>query len=92
VPSDETALNYLLNNTQPQFQLIADNGGAAALKRSLQLDSFVTAFDTAKIDRSEEAIGYATTWKGIANTTNAGASGGYSPVKLTTVNATASGY
>lgn len=92
VPSDETALNYLLNNTQPQWQLVVDNGLATSAKRSLQIDQQLTAFDSVEVARSEEAVGYESTFKAIANTTNAGASGGYSIAKLTTINATASGY
>ena len=88
VPSDETELNYLLNNTQPQFQLLGTQGAAAALT-SLQIDHQLCAFDTEKLKLDEEAIGYDATYVAIANTTNAGASGGYSPGKITIQNAVA---
>lgn len=91
VPSDETVLDYLLNNTRPQIQYLADNGGAAAAKRSLQIDVLTAAFESVKINRSEETIGYDVTWNADANTTNAGASGGFSPGKITVVNATVGG-
>jgi len=88
-PPDETVLLPLLNNTQPQVQLVATNGGVAAALLSLQLDSQVCAWDTAKINRGDEAVGYDVTAVGIANTTNAGASGGYSPIKVSLQNSVA---
>ena len=88
VPSDETELTYLLANTQPQTQLLGTQGAAAALT-SLQIDHQVTAWDTAKEKLDEEAIGFDVTFVAVANTTNAGASGGYSPGKITIQNAVA---
>lgn len=82
-PSDESAFDYMINNTQPQLQIKAVNGLAGASLLSLQLDHQLTAFETSKIDFSEEAIGYGSTFEADANTTNAGASGGYSPGKIT---------
>ena len=92
VPADETMLNYWLNNTQPQLQFLIDNGGATTAQRRVTLDIQAAAFDSTKINRSEEAVGYDVAFTGIANTTNAGASGGYSPIKATVINNTASGY
>lgn len=89
-PSDETALLYLLNNTQPQSQIVITNGGAGAALRSLQIDMQQTGFDTSKISTSEEAIGYNNTIAPIANTTNVGASGGWGQGTVTVVNATVS--
>jgi Phage tail tube protein len=88
VPSDETELTYLLANTQPQVQLLGTQGASAALT-SLQIDHLLTAWDTAKEKLDEEAIGFDVTYVAIANTTNAGASGGYSPGKITIQNAVA---
>jgi hypothetical protein len=88
VPSDETELLYLLNNTQPQIQLLGSQGAAAALT-SLQIDHQLAAWDTAKEKLDEEAIGFDVTYVAIANTTNAGTSGGYSPGKITIQNAVA---
>lgn len=89
-PSDETALNALISNTQPQIQILGTQGAAASLL-SLQLDSQLTAWDTAKIKLDEEAVGYDVTWVGVGNTTNAGASLGFSPIKATIQNAIAAG-
>lgn len=88
VPSAETnALLPLLNNTQPQFQWTISNGGVAGALLALTVDVQAAAYDTSKIDRGNEAIGYSSTFKGIANSTNAGASGGVSPIKVTLQNA-----
>lgn len=92
VPSDETMLDYWLNNTQPQLQFLIDNGQASTAQRRVTIDMLLGSFQSTKINRSEEAIGYDVTFKGVANTTNAGASLGYSPIKVTTINNTASGY
>lgn len=86
-PSDETVLDYFRSNTQPAFQLLVSNGLAAANLRSLQIDVTKCAFTMSEINRSDPAIGYDCTWKGIANTTDAGASGGFAPAKFTVVNA-----
>lgn len=89
-PANETnALLTLLNNTQPIFQWKVDNGGAGATLLALTVDVQAAAFDTAKIDRGSEAVGYSSTFKGIASATNAGASGGVSPIKITLQNAIA---
>lgn len=88
--ADETVYAPLAANTQPQLQIIADTG-AGATNFGITLDMALGAYDTANIDYSEDAVGYATTFKAIANTTNAGASGGYSPIKVTVRNQTAAG-
>jgi hypothetical protein len=89
-PADETALDYMLNNSQPQMQILTDNGGATTAHRRVTLDMLLAAFDTVETDRSEEIVSYASTFKAMANTTNAGASLGYSPIKATIINNTAS--
>ena len=92
VPADESMLDYWLNNTQPQLQFLIDNGQASTAQRRLTLDMLLGSFQSSKINRSEEAAGYDITFKGVGNTTNAGASAGYSPIKATVINNTASGY
>lgn len=88
--ADETVYAPLLSNTQPQIQIIGDVG-AGATDFGLTLDMLLGAYDTAKINTSEEAIGYDVTFVAVANTTNVGASGGYSPIKVTVRNQTAAG-
>lgn len=89
-PADETALLYFLNNTLPQLQIVVDNGIVGAGQINLQIDVQQAAFDSAKIDFSDVAIGYGAAFTGIFNSTNAGASGGLSPIKVTIKNAVAS--
>lgn len=91
VPADETVLNYYLANTQPQIQLIVNNGLTLGSALVLQIDAALAAFNSAEIVRNEEAIGYNTAFKCIANSTNAGASGGVSPLKVTLQNALPAG-
>jgi len=90
VPADESnTMLYLLNNTQPQLQLVVDNGLTLGNNLNLQIDSQLAAYNTTKINRGEEAVGYDVTFNSIINSTNAGASGGLSPVKITLKNAVA---
>jgi len=91
VPADETILNYYLNNTQPQLQLLVSNGLGGASLASLQIDAQVAAFNSGEIVRNEEAAGYNMAYKCVSNSTNAGASGGLSPLKITLQNAVAAG-
>lgn len=85
VPADETHLNYMLNNTQPQIQLVISNGLSGANLLSLQVDIQKGAYKTASVQKGE-AIGYSITFDALANTTNAGGSGAQSPIKITTSN------
>lgn len=91
VPADETFFNYMINNTQPQVQLVISNGQAGANLLSLQVDLLKAGIKGAKIQKNE-AIGYEITFEAIANTTNAGNSGGRSPVLFTTSNAVHEAY
>jgi hypothetical protein len=88
-PADETAFTYMVNNTQPTLQILVSNGGAGAALLSLQIDINAAAFTSSKINRSDPAVGYDNEFTAVANTTNAGASGGYSPIKITLQNAVA---
>lgn len=89
IAADETPYLNMLNNSQPQFQLVIGNGGAGAALVQMQVDCQLAAFETAKPNFGKAAVAYDTTIAAVANTTNAGASGGYSPVKVTLTNAVA---
>ena len=91
IAADETPYTTMLANTQPQLQLVIGNGVVGAGKVQVQVDCQKAAYATSKPDFGKAAVGYQTTFVGIANTTNAGTSGGYSPVKVTLNNAIASG-
>lgn len=86
-PSDEQLLTYFRANTQPQWQLLVSNGGAGVLAQTLQIDIQAMAFTMVEVNRGDQAVGYDVTFEAVANTTNAGASGGFSPVKYTVTNA-----
>lgn len=91
VPNDETWLNYMLQNTQPQLQFVLSNGLAGANLLSLQVDIQTGAYKTAVIQKNE-AMAYTLTFDAPANVTNAGATGGRSPIKITTQNAVHEAY
>lgn len=80
--SDESVLLYMLNNTQPQVQVVCDNGESGANKVVVQIDVQSAVFTQADPDTSKAAVGYQATFEALFNTVNAGGSGGMSPVKV----------
>lgn len=93
--TDETALLYMLNNTQPQLELLVTNNLATSspLYQALQLDILFCDFETSKINAADALFGYDVGFKAhhTANTRNSvtttGWSGGYSALKATVSNA-----
>jgi len=79
---DESQLLNFLNNTQPQLQIVAANGLAGSAVISLTINIQAAAYETAKITSSGDLFGHDITFKGIANTTNVGPSGSYSPCQI----------
>lgn len=91
-PADETRYTQFINNTQPELEINADNGGATTADRKITLHMQKIAWaDGTALQRDEVAIGYNMPFKAIQNTTDAGASGGRSPIKVSVINNTASG-
>lgn len=86
IAADETPLTALLAGTIQQFQWLYTQG-ASATTQALQIDMQNVSYRTTPRDRSKELVEWNTTFKCEANTTNAGASGGRSPAKLTVTNA-----
>jgi hypothetical protein len=80
--SDESALLWMLNNTQPQIQILCSNGLAGTAAITVQIDMAVAAFTAAAPDTSKAAVGYQDSFEAVFNTTNAGGSGGMSPIKV----------
>ncbi|WP_128381274.1 phage tail tube protein [Streptomyces cavernae] len=80
--SDESVLLYMLNNTQPPVQIVCDNGLAGNAQIIVQLDMQSAAFTQADPDTSKAAVGYQASFEANFNTTNAGGSGGMSPIKV----------
>lgn len=91
VAADESPLLYMRNNTQPQYQLIISNGLSGAAALAMQLDMQQAAFTAVKANYGKELIGFDASGKAVINSTNAGYSGGMSPIKLTFSNAIAAG-
>lgn len=88
---DESALLYMLNNSQPQLQYVITNGLSGTNLVTVQFDIQVAAFETGEPNTSKPAVGYDTTFKAVFNTVNAGGSGGSSPIKVSVTNNVAPG-
>lgn len=91
IAADETPFTNMINNSQPQIQVVISNGASGASLVTLQFDMQVCAFTEAKANFGKEAVEWDVTFEGVFNTTNAGTSGGMSPVKVTLTNAVTSG-
>ncbi|MGW4042945.1 phage tail tube protein [Streptomyces sp. NPDC004721] len=86
VAADESPLLYMLNNTQPQLQILIDNGLTGNNKIAFQIDCQIAAFTDSEADGSKAAVEYGNTFTAMPNTVNAGGSGGYSPLKVSVTN------
>ena len=62
-----------------------------AASDELVSDTIVNFDDGAQLNRDEVAIGYSLPFEAMGNSTDAGASGGLSPIKVTVINNTVSG-
>lgn len=83
---DDSPMLAMLNNTQPQLQIVVSNGLSGANLLSCQLDMQAGAYETTKLNGNDE-LEWEVTFKGVANATNAGFTGGFSPGKITLQNA-----
>lgn len=90
VMENDTRLTEFLNNTQPAIVLNWTNGSGST---ATQIQATITkgAYTAAVIDRSKDFVEVAVDLTGISNTTDAGATGGYAPIKWVFQNAIASG-
>lgn len=84
---DETALTFMLANTQPQMQIIQSNGVGGAGQQSIQIDAQLAAFKRSKLSAAKNMFGFDVDGELIGNATNVGNSGGFSVAKITLVNA-----
>ncbi|HZR50114.1 MAG TPA: hypothetical protein VFB06_11400 [Streptosporangiaceae bacterium] len=85
--SDESALNYALNNTQPALVYTISNGLSGASQLSLSIAAALAAHETADLAAQRTLWGYKTTGELVSSTSDAGNSGGYSPFQATLTNA-----
>lgn len=92
---DENHLLYMLNNTQPQLQILVTNGRTTTdpLYLAMQVDIPFADYDTSKINSSKSLFGYDVAFKTTHtaltrnSVTSTGWSGGYSAAKVTIWNA-----
>lgn len=89
VAIDETPFTTMIANTQPQLQVVLSNGLAGTSLASITINCTNAAYETSKPNFGKAAVAYDTTFYAVANTTDAGSSGGYSPIKVTLANAVA---
>jgi hypothetical protein len=84
--ANDNPMLEMLNNTQPQIQLAATNGLTGASLLAITFNLQVAAYETVKLNNND-MIEYESTFKGVANATNAGGSGGQSPISIVIQNA-----
>ena len=87
---DDTQLTNFLSNTQPAITFNWSTGTGAALTQ-IAFTATKGAYTVAAIDRSKDYVEVTVDFNAQGNTTDAGASAGYSPIKFTIKNAKPSG-
>lgn len=90
VMEDETQLTNYLSNTQPSLDVTFTTGTGVGVQ-SLKLHMTQVAYQSADISRGKEYVELPISFTAIANSTDIGASGGYSPIKCTLQNAITAG-
>lgn len=90
VAETEATLTNYLNNVQPSLD-IAFSQGAGVTLNSVTLHMTSAAYITGAINRGKDYIGFDITYDAVANTTDVGATGGYSPIKATVASAKPAG-
>jgi hypothetical protein len=90
IMEDDTELTRYLNNTQPAIVLNWAYGAGAA---AVQIQATITkgAYTAAVIERGQDFVQVTIDLNGQGNTTDAGSSGGFAPIKWVLQNAKASG-
>jgi hypothetical protein len=87
--SEKPFLDYL-NHTQPALQIVIGNGLTGADLIEVKVDIAKASYSSSKFAGGNEAVEYETEWEAVSTVTNAGASGGMSPCKITLSNGVAS--
>jgi hypothetical protein len=88
VAANETILTYLENNTKPTFSWSISNGLTGTNEISFAISAQLAGFKNSPLSIMKSFWGFKAAGSLIANTTNAGNSGGYSPVAITLINQT----
>lgn len=87
---DETQLTNYLTNAKPALDInYAQGSGATAVQVKLHMSK--VAYTGAQVSRGKDFLELSVDYEAIANTTDAGTSAGYSPIKVTLQNAITSG-
>ena len=89
VAEDETELLRYLNSTQPSLDITF--GSTINANTQIKFHSTSVVYTPADVVRGKDYVEIQIAWKARANTTDAGASGGHSAMKVTLQNANASG-
>ncbi len=84
--SDESALNYMLQNTQPSLLWTTSNGLTGTNLVSFSVAAQLGAATKAPLKVVKTLFGYDLSGTLVANSTNAGPSGGYGVAAITLIN------
>lgn len=87
---DESALNYVLNNTQPSLTWTTTNGLTGASLISFSITALFGAATDAPLKAVKGLYSYDVTGTLVANQTNIGNSGGWGVAQITLINAVGS--
>jgi len=87
---DETALNEMLQNTQPTLAWSTSNGLAGSSLVSLAINAQLGGYMEAPLSAVNQFWGYETSGELVASSTNAGNSGGNTPCNVVLENAVSS--
>jgi Phage tail tube protein len=90
VMEDDTQLTNFLSNTQPALTFTWATGSGASAT-SIGVTVTKGAYTAAVIERSADYVTVKVDFTGIANTTDAGSTGGFAPAKFVISNAVTSG-
>jgi len=90
VMQDDTELTRYLTNTQPALTFNFSTGSGSTATQ-VQFTLSKGAYNTGEIDRTADYVQVTVDIEGLGNTTDVGATSGYSPVKFTLQNAFTSG-
>lgn len=84
---DESALNYLLNNTQPSLTWTTSNGASGASQVSFSITANFGAVTEAPLKVTDTVFGYDLSGTIVANQAQSGNSGGWNIAQCTLINA-----
>jgi len=90
VMEDDTQLTNFLSNTQPALTFNWSTGSGATATQ-VAFTASKSAYTAAVVERNKDYVEITVDFNSLGNTTNVGATSGYSPIKFTLQNAKASG-